>query len=269
MNTEIMFSSNDMTWETPLELFKELDEEFHFNTDVCAVPETAKCKEYYTPEIDGLKQKWHGVCWMNPPYGKDIGKWMEKAYNESLNGVIVVCLIPARTDTKYWHNYCFKASEIRFIKGRLRFGNSNNSAPFPSAIVIFNNNVKNNIIKPIDYRNISLVATVYGIGYLGYITLDNYNIHAYNIWKEMIYKQYQLSNFYNYQMNIICNRWLCFQLFYNDIFSLNGYNEELYLQDKLYIDNYNSNIPEAYRIYSLETCVLKEKQDKMVVYKRI
>ena len=82
---------------------------------------------------------------MNPPYGKDIGKWMEKAYNESLNGVIVVCLIPARTDTKYWHNYCFKASEIRFIKGRLRFGNSNNSAPFPSAIVIFNNNVKNNI----------------------------------------------------------------------------------------------------------------------------
>ena len=125
MNTEIMFSSNDMTWETPLELFKELDEEFHFNTDVCAVPETAKCKEQYTPEIDGLKQKWHGVCWMNPPYGKDIGKWMEKAYNESLNGVIVVCLIPARTDTKYWHNYCFKASERDAIKKfRKKFPNA-------------------------------------------------------------------------------------------------------------------------------------------------
>lgn len=268
MNIDVMFSSNDMTWETPLELFNELNEEFHFNTDVCAVPETAKCKEYYTPEIDGLKQKWHGVCWMNPPYGKDIGKWMEKAYMESLNGVIVVCLIPARTDTKYWHNYCFKASEIRFIKGRLRFGNSNNSAPFPSAIVIFNNNVSNNIIKPVDYRNISLTPTEYGIGYLGYITLDDYNIHAYTIWKEMLEKQYNLYRLFNYNINIIIPRWLCFQLFYQDIFYLNGFDEELYLQDKLYIDNWQPYLSELNRVYSPTSCILKVKNNKKdVIFK--
>ena len=75
---------------------------------------------------------------MNPPYGREVGVWIEKAYKESLKGAIVVCLIPSRTDTKYWHDYCMKANEIRFIKGRLKFGDSKNSAPFPSAIVIFN-----------------------------------------------------------------------------------------------------------------------------------
>lgn len=133
-----MFSSNDLTWETPQWLFDKLDEEFHFTLDVCALPETAKCKNYFTPEIDGLKQEWSGVCWMNPPYGREVGVWIEKAYKESFKGVTVVCLIPSRTDTKYWHNYCMKSNEIRFIKGRLKFGDSKNSAPFPSAIVIFN-----------------------------------------------------------------------------------------------------------------------------------
>ena len=138
MNKEVMFSSNDMTWETPQDLFNKLNEEFKFTLDVCALPETAKCKEYYTPEIDGLKQDWNGVCWMNPPYGREIGMWLEKAYIESNNGSTVVCLIPARTDTKYWHNFCMLASEIRLIKGRLKFGDSVNSAPFPSAIIVFN-----------------------------------------------------------------------------------------------------------------------------------
>ncbi len=134
-----MFSSNDMTWETPQWLFDKLDKEFHFTLDVCALPETAKCKNYYTPQIDGLKQDWEdNICWMNPPYGREVGVWIEKAYKESLKGAIVVCLIPSRTDTKYWHDYCMKANEIRFIKGRLKFGDSKNSAPFPSAIVIFN-----------------------------------------------------------------------------------------------------------------------------------
>jgi len=134
-----MFSSNDMTWETPQWLFNKLDKEFHFTLDVCALPETAKCKNYYTPQIDGLKQDWEdNICWMNPPYGREVGVWIEKAYKESLKGAIVVCLIPSRTDTKYWHDYCMKANEIRFIKGRLKFGDSKNSAPFPSAIVIFN-----------------------------------------------------------------------------------------------------------------------------------
>lgn len=137
-----MFSSKDMTWETPIELFNKLNDEFNFTLDVCALKETAKCDKFFTPEIDGLKQDWsNNVCWMNPPYGRQIQLWLEKAYNESLkDNTTVVCLIPSRTDTKYWHNYCMNASEIRFIKGRLKFGNSKNSAPFPSAIIIFNGN---------------------------------------------------------------------------------------------------------------------------------
>jgi phage N-6-adenine-methyltransferase len=134
-----MFSSNDMTWETPQWLFNKLDKEFNFTLDVCALPETAKCKNYYTPQIDGLKQDWEdNICWMNPPYGREVGVWIEKAYKESLKGAIIVCLIPSRTDTKYWHDYCMKTNEIGFVKGRLKFGDSKNSAPFPSAIVIFN-----------------------------------------------------------------------------------------------------------------------------------
>lgn len=142
INTDLMFSSKDMTWETPQELFNKLNDEFKFNLDVCAVKETAKCNTYYTPEIDGLKQKWGGKCWMNPPYGKEIGVWLKKAYEESLKGSVVVCLIPSRTDTRYWHDYCMKASEIRFIKGRLKFDDSINSAPFPSAIIVFDDNKK-------------------------------------------------------------------------------------------------------------------------------
>lgn len=139
VNTDVMFSSDDMTYETPQYLFNKLNKEFHFTVDVCALPKTAKCEEYYTPEIDGLKQEWKGVCWMNPPYGRQIGIWLKKAYEESLKGAKIICLIPSRTDTKYWHEYCMKASEIRFIKGRLKFGEATNSAPFPSAIVIFDN----------------------------------------------------------------------------------------------------------------------------------
>jgi phage N-6-adenine-methyltransferase len=86
LNTELMFSSKDMTWETPQVLFDKLNEEFNFELDVCALPETAKCKNYYTPEIDGLKQDWKGICWMNPPYGREIGVWLKKAYEESLRG---------------------------------------------------------------------------------------------------------------------------------------------------------------------------------------
>lgn len=139
---DTMFSSKDMTWETPIELFNKLNDEFNFTLDVCALKETAKCDKFFSPEIDGLKQDWsNNVCWMNPPYGRQIQLWLEKAYNESLkDSTTVVCLIPSRTDTKYWHNYCMNASEIRFIKGRLKFGNSKNSAPFPSAIIIFNGN---------------------------------------------------------------------------------------------------------------------------------
>lgn len=144
MNTDVMFSSKDQTWETPQNLFNKLDKEFNFTLDVCATDETAKCNNYFTPKEDGLAQEWKGNCWMNPPYGREIGVWIKKAWEESEKGAKVVCLIPARTDTKYWHEYIFTyAAEIRFIKGRIKFGNSKNSAPFPSALVIFDKEVIN------------------------------------------------------------------------------------------------------------------------------
>lgn len=134
-----LFSSKDQTWETPIDLFNKIDEVFKFDVDVCAVPETAKCQKYFTPEINGLDQKWSGSCWMNPPYGREQIKWITKAYEDSKNNnATVVCLIPARPDTKVWQDIIFKnASAICFIKGRLKFGGSKDSAPFPSALVVF------------------------------------------------------------------------------------------------------------------------------------
>ena len=136
---EGMFSSNTPVWETPNDLFEELNNVFHFDVDVCALPENTKCTRYFSPEQDGLAQKWSGACWMNPPYGGEIAKWMQKAYESSLDGAVVVCLVPVRTDTRWWHDYVGKSAHIEFIKGRLKFGSSKNSAPFPSAIVVFAN----------------------------------------------------------------------------------------------------------------------------------
>lgn len=135
--SESLYSSKTDMWETPQELFDELDKEFHFDLDVCAIPENAKCKRYYTPEQDGLSQPWDGTCWCNPPYGRDIGQWVRRALFASVGGTTVVMLLPARTDTKWFHDYIYKRAEIRFVKGRLKFGNSKNSAPFPSMVVIF------------------------------------------------------------------------------------------------------------------------------------
>lgn len=134
----VHYASATNEWATPQDFFDKLDDEFHFTLDPCATPENAKCDLYFTQEEDGLSQNWLGTVFMNPPYGREIGKWVKKAYEESLNGATVVCLIPARTDTKYWHEYVIGGgAEVRFIKGRLKFGGSKNSAPFPSAIVIF------------------------------------------------------------------------------------------------------------------------------------
>ena len=135
----VMFSSKTDLWATPAELFNELDREFHFTVDVCALPENAKCRNYYTPEIDGLTQKWGGTAWCNPPYGRAVAKWVQKAHEEQKNGNTVVMLLPARTDTKWFHEHIYKQDgvEIRFIKGRLKFGGAKNPAPFPSMIVIF------------------------------------------------------------------------------------------------------------------------------------
>lgn len=132
----VHFSSATDLWATPQEFFDAQNAKYGFTLDVCASPENAKCAIFFTKEHDGLAQTWTGICWMNPPYGREIGAWMEKAYRSAQAGAKVVCLVPARTDTAWWHNFAMKGS-IEFIRGRLKFGNSANSAPFPSAIVVF------------------------------------------------------------------------------------------------------------------------------------
>ena len=138
MNTDVMFSSKTDLWETPQVLFDQLNNEFHFNLDVCALPENTKCAAYYTPEMNGLVQPWYGCCWCNPPYGRDVCKWVEKAHYSTYKGITTVMLLPARTDTKWFHNYiATPRHEIRFVRGRLKFGGAKNSAPFPSMVVVF------------------------------------------------------------------------------------------------------------------------------------
>ena len=130
--------SND-NWSTPAHIFKPLDEEFRFTLDVCAESWNAKCSRYLTPDIDALKQPWVGVCWMNPPYGRKIGHWIRKAYEESRRGTTVVCLVPSRTETDWWHDYCLKG-EVRFVRGRIHFTHKDGKTGRPrfgSAIVIF------------------------------------------------------------------------------------------------------------------------------------
>lgn len=132
-------SSGTCEWSTPQELFNRLHREWHFTLDVCATPENAKLERYFDLNCDGLKQSWADErCWMNPPYGRGIGSWVEKAWREvaEYRCPLVVCLLPSRTDTAWWHEYCTRGV-VTFIRGRLRFGNSNENAPFPSAIVVF------------------------------------------------------------------------------------------------------------------------------------
>jgi phage N-6-adenine-methyltransferase len=138
VNVAVHFSSATDLWATPQDFFDKLHDEFGFQTDVCANAENAKCANYYTAEQDGLAQSWSGVCWMNPPYGRAIKGWMRKAYESAQAGATVVCLVPARTDTAWWWDYAMKG-EVRFIRGRLKFGGHENNAPFPSAVVIFRN----------------------------------------------------------------------------------------------------------------------------------
>jgi phage N-6-adenine-methyltransferase len=133
---QIHFSSATDLWSTPQSFFESCDRIFHFETDVCALPENAKCARYFTPEDDGLKQDWTGTCWMNPPYGRDISKWMRKALDSSEQGATVVCLVPARPGSAWWHAYAVQA-KILFLRGRLKFGGADSTAPFPSALAVF------------------------------------------------------------------------------------------------------------------------------------
>ena len=133
-NEGLRSSATDL-WATPQAFFDRYNAQYHFTLDVCALPENAKCDRYFTPEIDGLAQDWSGeVCWMNPPYGRQIGAWVKKA---ATSGSVVVCLLPSRTDTRGWHDWVLPYGRIEFIKGRLKFGGAKNAAPFPSAIVVF------------------------------------------------------------------------------------------------------------------------------------
>ena len=122
-----LFTSARGDWRTPKALYQALDAEFRFDYDPCPTK----------PKVDGLETDWGKRNYVNPPYGTQIGKWIKKGFEEWKNGNLVVFLIPSRTDTKWWHEYIMKATEIRFIKGRLKFDDQENSAPFPSAIAIF------------------------------------------------------------------------------------------------------------------------------------
>lgn len=145
MNTNALFSSENMSWATPPELFAALDAEFRFTLDVCATPENAKVPgRFFSPAENGLSMSWAGnVCWMNPPYGRQIGAWMAKAHREVMasppppHDTVVVCLVPSRTDTAWWHDHVIAPGfEVRFLRGRVKFVGAKHGAPFPSAIVV-------------------------------------------------------------------------------------------------------------------------------------
>lgn len=136
-DVSVHFSCSTVEWETPQGLFDELSWIFGpFTLDPCATRHNAKCDRFFSREDDGLAQPWDGKVFLNPPYGREIGKWVRKAYGESLTGALVVCLLPARTDTQWWQDYA-ALGHVHFLRGRLKFGEAKNAAPFPSALVIF------------------------------------------------------------------------------------------------------------------------------------
>jgi site-specific DNA-methyltransferase (adenine-specific) len=135
--TKGLMSSNSNEWSTPDDLFTKLNDVYNFTLDPCSTHENAKCKKHYTKEENGLLQDWSKeIVFCNPPYGRELPLWVEKAYNENKKGAKIVMLIPARTDTRYFHNFIYNKHKIIFLKGRLKFGGSKNSAPFPSMLVI-------------------------------------------------------------------------------------------------------------------------------------
>lgn len=138
MNTTLHFSSATDNWETPQYFFDKLNEKYKFTLDVAASKQNAKCPRFFTKEDNGLFKSWQGeVCWMNPPYGRDIIGWLDKAHSEwMLGNSTIICLVPSRTDTAWWHDFAMKEN-IEFIRGRLKFGGHVNAAPFPSALISF------------------------------------------------------------------------------------------------------------------------------------
>lgn len=147
MINKALYSSKNGSWETPRNLFDELNREFNFTLDACAPTENTKCPTFYTEQQDGLSMPWTGRVWCNPPYGRKIGKWVEKPEKSAEEGATVVMLIPARTDTAWFHDHVYHKAEIRFIRSRICFEldglpilDKNGrpvSAPFPSMICVF------------------------------------------------------------------------------------------------------------------------------------
>ena len=150
-----MYSSNKDDWSTPQNLFDYLDDEYHFDLDVCADESNYKCTRYFNADDDGLLQPWYGMVWMNPPYGREIIQWMRKAYHESRQSSCqVLCLVPSRTDNFWWHEYVMKSSSICFIRGRLVFSGADSGAPFPSALVYFTSQSEYPILKVLDLKDL-------------------------------------------------------------------------------------------------------------------
>lgn len=135
-------------WETPLWLFDALDKEFGFTLDPCASPDNAKCERYFTMDDNGLLRDWgRETVFVNPPYS-ECDVWMRRSYGAAQDGATVVCLVPARTDTNWWHDFAMKG-EVRLLRGRLRFGDAEANAPFPSAVIVF---------RPREFRLVSYTA---------------------------------------------------------------------------------------------------------------
>lgn len=139
MTFERRFKSGSMEWSTPESLWKPLDDEFHFTCDLAASPANNKCALYWSIQDDALKQSWDGVCWCNPPYGKDLKQWVKKGYEESLKGATIVMLLPVRTSSEYWWKYIFGHAEVRFIRGNIRFSDAPHGLSTALAIVIWRN----------------------------------------------------------------------------------------------------------------------------------
>jgi len=147
-----LFRSSREDWETPPDLFNLLDREFRFERDLCASQTNRKCPTFYSRRQDALSKPWSGTCWMNPPYGRAIGAWVRKARQESARGATVVCLLPARTDTRWWHRDVMRSDTIRFLLGRITFVGARSAAPFPSAVVVFGKARRRSRVQSWDWR---------------------------------------------------------------------------------------------------------------------
>jgi phage N-6-adenine-methyltransferase len=155
-----LYSSASGEWPTPQGFFDELDAEFRFTLDPCATPRNAKCRKFYTIADDGLSRDWgsHRV-FCNPPYGRDICHWVRKCFEAAQAGGLVVLLVHARTDTRWFHDWVYGRAELRFVKGRLKFGDGKQSAPFPSLVAIFRPSQKNASMIPPGHTPSAIAGT--------------------------------------------------------------------------------------------------------------